>query len=92
MTAPEPRDDLADLLNATGCAHHAAFIATDGFDPEWEQWYADHLGAPLREDHGFTGTDGELAAWLRATAEAHRAAGVDLPWPQFYAAAFRNRG
>lgn len=92
MTASPPHDDLADLFMATGGAHHTAFIETDGVDPEWAEWYANHLVARLREDYGFSGTDGELAAWLRATDDAHQAAGGEVPWSSFYAAAFRTRG
>jgi hypothetical protein len=90
MTASAPRD-LADLFAVTGRAHHAAFTETDGVDPGWAEWYANHLGTRLREDYAFSGTDGDLAAWLRATDEAHRAAGGGVPWPSFYADAFRTR-
>lgn len=41
--------ELAELLEKTGHSHHQAFIKTDGFDPEWALWYADHLQAPLSE-------------------------------------------
>ena len=43
----ELRKNLADLFLETGHAHHAAFAATDGADPEWPIWYAEHLQAPL---------------------------------------------
>src|SRR5690349_7083557 len=34
---------LADLLHQTGEDHHIAFKKTDGVDPDWSIWYADHL-------------------------------------------------
>jgi len=34
--------ELAQPLVATGNAHHEAFTETDGFDPDWAIWYADH--------------------------------------------------
>jgi hypothetical protein len=34
---------IAQLLEETGNAHHQAFIETDGYDPEWPLWYADHM-------------------------------------------------
>ena len=34
---------LADLFHQTGEDHHVAFAATDGVDPDWSIWYADHL-------------------------------------------------
>jgi hypothetical protein len=34
---------LADLFHQTAEDHHLAFDATDGVDPDWSIWYADHL-------------------------------------------------
>ena len=34
---------LVDLFHQTGKDHHVAFAATDGVDPDWSIWYADHL-------------------------------------------------
>jgi hypothetical protein len=34
---------LADLFHQTAEDHHLAFQATDGVDPDWSIWYADHL-------------------------------------------------
>ena len=34
---------LAELLHQTAEDHHVAFKATDGVDPDWSIWYADHL-------------------------------------------------
>ena len=45
----ELRNNLADLFRETGRAHHAAFAATDGADPEWPIWYAKYLQAPIAE-------------------------------------------
>ena len=39
----EVRNNLVDLLLEAGRAHHAAFAATDGADPDWSIWYADYL-------------------------------------------------
>jgi hypothetical protein len=36
------------VLAAAGPAHHAAYIETDGFDPEWPLWYAEHVVEDLR--------------------------------------------
>jgi hypothetical protein len=35
--------DLANLLNETAEAHHKAFAATEGEDPDWPIWYADYF-------------------------------------------------
>ena len=45
----ELRNDLVDVFAETGHAHHAAFAATDGVDPEWPIWYAGHLQAPITD-------------------------------------------
>ena len=36
-------DTLSELLHQTAEDHHVAFRATDGVDPDWSVWYADHL-------------------------------------------------
>jgi hypothetical protein len=41
-------DELANLLNETTEAHHKAFAATEGEDPDWPLWYADYLLEKLR--------------------------------------------
>ena len=45
----ELRGNLADLLLEAGCAHHAAFAATDGADPDWAIWYAEFLKEPFAQ-------------------------------------------
>ena len=34
---------LAQLFRETAMAHHEAYSATDGDDPDWPLWYADTL-------------------------------------------------
>ena len=34
---------LEELLREVREAHHQAYIETDGADPEWPLWYAEHL-------------------------------------------------
>jgi hypothetical protein len=40
-------EKITELFMQTGHAHHEAFIATDGFDPDWATWYGIHLEKPL---------------------------------------------
>lgn len=77
---------LAALLVETGHAHHQAFIETDGADPEWPIWYADHLHPKLVGDLGLTRS--EIVYLLIG---ASRAADPDEPWPQSYAAFILHR-
>ena len=40
-------DAVAALLRQTARDHHQAYLATDGADPDWPWWYAEHLVDPL---------------------------------------------
>lgn len=40
---PADIEQLADLFHQTAEDHHLAFQDTDGVDPDWSIWYADHL-------------------------------------------------
>ncbi len=85
VTAMDERvDRIAELLTETGRAHHQAFIATDGEDPEWPIWYAGYLHEPLAEILGAGLTKSELVYhMLAAEAEAG-----DDPWNERYAKRF----
>ncbi len=76
-------DELTDLLEATGEAHHAAFAETDGGDPEWASWYAAYLQAHLGDRLGRWLTRSELT-YLLIRAEREATAG-DEPWSRAYA-------
>ena len=39
----ETVETIDKLLEKTHHAHHQAYLATDGFDPDWPIWYADYL-------------------------------------------------
>jgi hypothetical protein len=43
LDRPKLAAALSDLLHQTAEDHHVAFKATDGVDPDWSIWYADHL-------------------------------------------------
>ncbi len=45
----ELRNKLVDVFLEAGRAHHAAFVATDGVDPYWPIWYAEHLQTPIAD-------------------------------------------
>jgi hypothetical protein len=79
---------LVDLLLETGRAHHQAFLATDGVDPGWPQWYADHMVPRLRDRLGAVITADRVAAWLERADQEHRRQGAGVPWADFYAARF----
>ena len=39
----EGKETIAALLHQTAEDHHVAYKATDGVDPDWSIWYAEHL-------------------------------------------------
>lgn len=83
---------LANMLHQTSEDHHGAFKETDGVDPDWSIWYADHL-----LELGF---DGLLEAkilksdliYLLVTADKEQM--TDAPggrWERYYADFFISR-
>jgi hypothetical protein len=42
-------DELVNLFNETAKAHHKAFAATEGEDPDWSLSYADYLLEKMRQ-------------------------------------------
>lgn len=83
----------ADLINRlegalapVGPAHHAAFVETDGHDPDWALWYAHHVIAELREILGQPDlTESRLVWAFVAAADAHGSQDAEVPWHEFYA-------
>jgi hypothetical protein len=77
--------ELATLLQETGLAHHQAFIATNGFDPEWALWYAEYLEDKLPTHLGRELTRSEIVYNLIAAQKAQEEEESTEPWPQYYA-------
>jgi hypothetical protein len=78
-------DELASLLNETAEAHHKAFAATEGEDPDWPIWYADYLLEKMQQMLNAKFTKSEFI-YLLVLAE--KESGVIAPgayWPRFYA-------
>jgi len=78
-------DDLAQAFQQTAHAHHEAFAAVDGVDPDWPIWYARRLQPKLHEVTGVELTEPEVVALLLDLDAEHRARGEGQPWPRFYA-------
>ena len=101
ISDPISERELARLIAATGRAHHAAFSATDGVDPDWALWYAGHLQATLWDRLGGVPSRSELTYLLVGADRAYAAAGQSDQgglgdqagqaaedrgdWPTFYA-------
>jgi NAD(P)H-hydrate epimerase len=87
------RDRLAELLRKTAQAHHRAFAATDGADPDWPAWYARYL-CENGFEHQMEGDTLSVTRLTRLLIEAdrqHRAKAPGTPWELFYAKLLRAR-
>jgi glutaredoxin len=87
----ERRDGIASLLEETGRAHHAAFAATDGEDPDWPIWYAEHTQAAFAERFGMTFSKSQLIYCLMTADFEHRARAPEIAWPEFFATEMLTR-
>jgi hypothetical protein len=76
---------LADLLKRTGDAHHAAYEATDGTDPEWASWYSAHLQTLVGNGLGRSITRSELVYLLCKAQKNQAATGSEQSWTDNYA-------
>lgn len=86
-----PRQEIAELLVRTGQAHHEAFRATDGEDPDWPIWYADHLREPLGRLLQTSFTRSQLVYCLMNAEFERGARAEDAEWSGFYADHFVER-
>ena len=75
----------AELLQKTAREHHDAFAATDGHDPDWPLWYAEHLHAELAEYTASELTRSRLVHCLVELADEYETLAPDQPWARFYA-------
>ncbi len=81
----ELQKEIAELLVATGRAHHEAFAATDGADPDWPIWYADHARDAFADRFGIEFTRSQLVYCLMKADIEHQARAPDSDWAEFYA-------
>ena len=85
------RKDLVELFRETGRCHHVAFTATDGADPEWPIWYAEHLQAPIADALGTPFTKSQLVYCVMDADFEQTARAPDSDWSEFYADQFVER-
>lgn len=79
------RDDIAELLTQTAEAHHKAFEATDGVDPDWPVWYAEFAKDAFAEKFGIKFSESRLIYCLMNAATEHQARSPESDWAIFYA-------
>ena len=87
----ELRDSIRALLSETGKAHHEAFIATDGDDPDWPIWYAEYLKDRFADQLGMEFTRSALVYCLMNANVEHEARAPEQAWVNFYADQFLER-
>ena len=80
----ELMNKLANLLNETAEAHHKAFAATEGEDPDWPLWYSDYLLEKLRKMLKAKFTKSELIYLLVLADKKNGVVAPGAYWPRFY--------
>lgn len=78
-------DELAELLNDIAEAHHKAFAATQGEDPDWPIWYADHVLDKMQQMLNAKFTKSELIYLLVLADKENGSFAPGAYWPRFYA-------
>lgn len=82
-------EELTTVLREAGPAHHAAYIETDGDDPEWPLWYANHVADDVRRILDRPDLTVSRLVWAFVDADqTHRVEAPDVPWSEFYAERF----
>jgi NAD(P)H-hydrate epimerase len=85
MSKDSLTEELANLLNETGEAHHKAFASTDGVDDEWPIWYAGYLLDKMRKMLDAKFTKSELIYILVSADKENGLVAPGAYWPSFYA-------
>ena len=87
----ELQKNIAALMVETGKAHHHAFAATDGADPDWPIWYAGYLQVPLTKVLQTPFTKSQLIYCVMNADFERTARAPESDWPEFYADHFIER-
>jgi hypothetical protein len=78
-------EQIAELLEKTQHAHHQAYLATDGYDPDWPLWYAGYLLDKLPPLLQADMTKSELTYWMVLLSKQQPLAAPDESWAHYYA-------
>ena len=85
MSNEQQIEKLAALFKETGNAHHEAFAATDGEDPDWAIWYADYIQARVSDLLDTQLTRSQLIYCLMFVEFERAARSPDAEWTAYYA-------
>jgi hypothetical protein len=85
--------ELADLLHEVAETHHLVFKITDGDDPDWASWYADHLLrlTPFPQWMSQPVVRSELVYWLVRLDKEYAEQQPAERWEVYYARALLGR-
>jgi len=76
---------LAELFRQTGQAHHQAYIATDGTDPDWPIWYADYLFDKLPAHLGVKLNKSDIIYLIIGLDHTQKSEAPGADWARYYA-------
>ncbi len=91
MTNTDLQNSVTSLMSDAGAAHHQAFLATDGDDPEWPMWYSEHLYEPLSELLDTPFTRSQLIYCLMNAEFEREARDPAADWTRYYTDHFIER-
>ena len=91
MSDQTKHEALAALFREAGQAHHQAYIDTNGADPDWPIWYAEHLRQPLAALLDASFTKSELVYLLVALDRDLKARAPGAEWVGYYTRWFLER-
>jgi len=74
--------DLVGILIRTAKGHHAA---TEGDNPDWPAWYAEHAVDEINDLLDDEMSVSDLANWLEAADRRYRVEEPEESWPKVYA-------
>ena len=82
---------IATLLEETKQAHHQAYLAVDGDDPDWPLWYADYLQDKLSSLLDAVLTKSELTYLLVHLSGLQQLEAPGSRWSHYYARVLVDR-
>ena len=91
MSTENLRTQISTIFEETGTAHHQAFQETDGYDPDWAEWYAEHAQSRLARVSGYHVSKPELARFFSEAEEKQAHEAPEENWTQFFADYFIDR-
>lgn len=79
------QEDLVELLENIGEAHHEEFMDVDGEDPEWARWYTEKMHAEFERLMGRSISVDGVADLLAQFSKLHSEEAPDEKWASYFA-------